>query len=256
MIAGEPFNHPSGRFQSERGCSAYVEAKGFVSHSMKPNADQDGRLQLQDIVLERGRILEGQVLKPDGQPAGDAAVGVTWPADAFSSRPAHTDGNGRFSLRRVPASQELRTIVPRPGRVMHQRRPPGRGKMRTLQFPEETATLRVQVRSQEGEPLPGMVVTAVSNWASSAMTTNAQGNARLALPAGDDSVRVRQRLELEPRKKVPRRFERMQVALQAGDAITLDAPGLRGTGALRVLMPRPTHDDDLHVFSGTGVKGP
>ncbi|WP_229908569.1 carboxypeptidase-like regulatory domain-containing protein [Comamonas sp. JC664] len=252
VIAGESFNHPEGRFQSERGCSAYVEAEGFVSHLMKPQANQDGHLHLPDIVLQRGRLLEGLVLKSDGQPAGDAQVGVTWPSDAFLDRSAYTDGNGRFSLGRVPTSQELRTVVTRPGKVLQQRHPPGSSKKLTLQFPEETAALQVQVRSQEGQPLAGMVVTAVSDWGSTAMNTNPQGDARLSLPAGLYSVHVQQRLRLGPhQQEVPRRFARVQVTLQEDDSTTIAVPELRGTGALRVLMPRPTHYDDLHVFSGT-----
>ncbi|MBZ4415498.1 carboxypeptidase-like regulatory domain-containing protein [Myxococcus sp. RHSTA-1-4] len=240
-----------GRFTLEGACYLNIEAGGFVSQGFPLLGFKSKHVDMPDIVLERGRQLMGRVLDADGKPVADVQLTAHW--TGITSRPdsASTNASGRFSLGPVPTGREVTLTAIWDEGAVRQRIAPGKEGKVTFRFPIENARLEVRILDSEGAPLQGMDVTAESTAGEFSLRTDGSGQAVRSVPAGAYEVRVTREPSLPPSKShVPRRFAPVSVQLPEGGTAPVELRQQRGTGRLRVLLPRPSHYEGIHVVPG------
>lgn len=250
----EEVRDPRGRFDLKGRCDGIrISAEGYLSQHIGLPRPSTRTVDLGKRVLKRARTLTGRVLRPNGMPAADVSVSASRPLE-LSSRYARTDSSGRFSLDSVPAEEVvLETFTGRADTISRVRIPPGHAGEVTLTLPTTDARLDVRVLLEDGSPLPEVLVTAEGEWGEARQNTDAHGRASLAVPAGVHEVRIAPdplhspHLDGSHASYFPTRIQ-----LEARSTAFLELrEKRRGTGALRVLLPRWTHYGDVEVFRGT-----
>ncbi|NMO17118.1 hypothetical protein HPC49_11260 [Pyxidicoccus fallax] len=249
QVGSHRFRDAQGRFKLGNACYLNIEAAGFVAHGGPLLSHPSKHVDVPDIVLERGRQLTGRVLGPDGTPRKDVLLSAHW--EGITSRPddARSEASGRFSLGPVPTGREVTLTATWDGSSVRQRIPPGKDGKVTFRLPAEKARLEVRVLNAPGAVLPGAEVQARSDAGTFTLRTDSSGQATRSVPAGTYEVRVSREPRPEPR--TPRRFAPLSVQAVEGDTAAVELRAQPpGTGRLRVLLPAPSHYENIHVVPG------
>jgi hypothetical protein len=95
-------------------------------------------------------------------------------------------------------------------------------------------------------------VTAEGAWGSLSMSTDSSGHALLSVPPGPHEVRVKKEPQRQSARNqgVPLRFPTMSTQIPEKGTVPLEIRPAQGPGRLRVLLPRPTHYDDVYLVPG------
>ncbi|MFP2905990.1 carboxypeptidase regulatory-like domain-containing protein [Pyxidicoccus sp. 3LFB2] len=241
-----------GRFTHEGTCLPIIEEDGFLMRHVLVPASPSDEVSMPDIVLQRGRRLVGRLLLPDGTPAAKHTLTADWQGSTWTPGRQHTDASGRFTFDLVPANVTVvleATSVE--GQVLRHRVPASQSGDLALRLPPRSSRLDVRALTGEGVPLAGFHVTAENAEGSFSGDAQRPGALSLHLPPGAYEVRV----EVAPSQQgpsagVPLRFLPVSVQVPAHGTATAEARAMKGTGALRVLMPQGTHYDDVRLMSG------
>ncbi|HEX9667919.1 MAG TPA: carboxypeptidase-like regulatory domain-containing protein, partial [Thermoanaerobaculia bacterium] len=163
-----------GRFRLHRVEAAeydlQVTRRGFAAAGRAALAvpAQKSDVDLGDVVLEPGVVLEGRVVGPKGVPVAGAEVGA-WPSEgllferwSFWHEPVTTDADGAFRLGDLPRGERVRLEVSHRSYAPHE--------SSEIEVPTEEpltielrpqGTLAVRVVDPDGEPVPEANVSAV-----------------------------------------------------------------------------------------------
>jgi hypothetical protein len=244
-VGPEHFKDPRGRFTIKGACAIYIRAKGFLQRYVPLPRPVPERLELGDIVLERGRLLSGHVERSDGKPV----VGLSL---AVGSLEARTDKSGRFAVGPVSATGDVLVKLEEEGNLLLQRARPGEQGELTVRLPPGGSRLEVHVLGGEGRSMTPMQVTAEGTWGLLSRLTDSSGHALLSVPPGRHEVRITKKpgRSSERTQVVPLRFPATTVQVPEQGTLRLELSPARGAGRLRVLLPRPTHYPDVHVVPG------
>ncbi len=161
-----------GRFRFQRVEAAeydlQVTRRGFAVTGRAALAvpAQKDEVDLGDVVLEPGVVLEGRVVGPKGVPVVGAEVWA-WPDNMsfehtlFQHEPVRTDADGAFRLGDLRRGEQVRLEVAHPSYAPHSSEvevPPAEPLTIELRL---QGTLAVRVVDPDGEPVPGADVSAV-----------------------------------------------------------------------------------------------
>ncbi|MCP3135906.1 carboxypeptidase-like regulatory domain-containing protein [Pyxidicoccus xibeiensis] len=237
-----------GRFRHEHlGCHFYVEANGFQPRWVSVPASPLGQVEVPDIALQPARDLVGRLLHPDGTPATARTLTATWRGETWHVDTKPTDAAGRFSVGPLPVDAEVVLEAPGKDHVARFRIPPGRQDALALRLPRLSARLDVRVHST----LEEFHVTAEGAQGTFSASGKRSDRVLLRVAPGRYDVWVSGTPDPKgARAGVPHRFAPQQVHVAAGGTATLAAHPTQGAGALRVVLARPSHYDDVYVFPG------
>ncbi|MFP2927591.1 carboxypeptidase regulatory-like domain-containing protein [Pyxidicoccus sp. 3LG] len=242
---------PAGRFTHRGGCHILIAANGFMPRWVSLPASSLAHVELPDIELQPGRNLVGRLVHPDGKPAAEHGLVMSWTGDIWPPGQQSTDAAGRFSVGPAPVDTEVVLEAPAAGQVPRYRIPPGAKGELTLRLPRLDSRLSVRGTSENSRPLKGIHVTARSRAGSFSASANDSDRVLLRVPPGTYEVRVSEETERdEAWDGVPHRFTPLKVQVSRKGTATLVARAARGSGALRVLLQRPSHYDDVYVLPG------
>ncbi|MFP2927590.1 carboxypeptidase regulatory-like domain-containing protein [Pyxidicoccus sp. 3LG] len=251
QVGSERVSNSEGRFTSPRACGLLIEASGFLPRKVSLPDTPRTNLTLPDIVLQSGRILSGRLLLPDGTPAAHHSLTVTWAEAPWPPDSLSTDTAGRFSVGPVPPDAEVVLEDISRDFVWRFRIPPGTKGERTLRLPHRGSRLEVRGLSATGLPLEGIHVTAESAEGTFSESATDSDRVLLRVPPGTYAVRVTATMPRKGKRAgIPHRFAQLKVQVPAEGLATRVARATGGSGALRVLLSRPSHYDAVYVLPG------
>ncbi|MFP2927592.1 carboxypeptidase-like regulatory domain-containing protein [Pyxidicoccus sp. 3LG] len=236
-----------GRFKLPGQCYFHIEARGFIPQGVPVLGLMTEHATLPDIVLKRGRELSGRLLNADGTPA----KGFTLTTGTTGYVLDETDDAGRFSVGRVPVDEDVLVEAKQTDTHVTLRvrvRAPEKGKA-TLRFPPDSSRVEVRMQDETDSTFTWKEVTAEGTWGSFTTLMKDAGPVLLNLPPGPHEIQVKEQRHKEA-GPVPRRFPVTKVEVPATGTARVELKPVRGPGRLRVVLPRPTHYNDIFVVAG------
>ncbi|MBZ4415497.1 carboxypeptidase-like regulatory domain-containing protein [Myxococcus sp. RHSTA-1-4] len=250
-VLHERVKNEEGRFHSNLGCHLFIWAEGFLPRWLEVPASTTEHVSLPDVVLVRGRQLEGKVVHPDRGPQAGITLTAEWKGSQESVDSKPTDAAGRFSLGPVPRDRDVVLTTKWWRGTLRQRVSPKHKGEVTFRLPASETPVLIHALSAEGLPHVGIEVTAENADGVFKGHSNDSHEVSLKLPPGAYEIRVVDTADSRgPRAGLPARFAPLKVQVPAKGAATVEVRATRGTGALRVLLPRPSHYRDVYVVPG------